>query len=342
MLTLQQLSPPSARLCLEVEKTLVALGIASGSKLLLALSGGSDSTALAVICAIVAPRLGVTLEALHVDHGLRPTSRAEARAVGQFCERWSIPLQVAEVDIAAASALRKWGVEEAGHHCREALLESRRQAIGADFILTGHQSEDLCEDILMRLLRGAGWPALAGMSWRRGYILHPLLQQSPQRLKDLLTSCQVTWITDPSNQSLAFRRNRMRHLLMPMLRCENPAIGQGFQRLHALGALDADYFEQTLDEYLLRTPWLRRPGELILGKKLLEPLHPALRLRLYARALRHFREEYGCPGQNEFSALMAIESLYAARVGGKCIQCAGGIEVRLRKGDLALARACSE
>lgn len=336
MLSLRDLTPTYARMCLQLEKRSRSLGIVPGMKLLLAISGGADSTALAVIYHILASRLGVALAAVHVDHGIRATSASEAEFARNFCEGLAINCQVASIDTPGQAALKKCGLEEAGREARLEILESWRRQLGADFILTGHQAEDLCEDIFLRMLRGAAWPGLSGMGWRNGHVLRPLLHESPEDLKNLLVSCNIPWINDPSNQSLAFRRNRIRHLLMPMLRCENPAISQGLQRLHDLGSLDREFFAAELQKHLAACPWRWDERELTLPRNLLQTMHPALRLRLYNLALSEFRRKFALAGQNEAETLMGIDAAFAANVGGKVIQCPGGITATVVRGDIVL------
>lgn len=337
---LQNLAPQDAHLCLRTGKICrQILGIKPGSRLLLALSGGPDSLALSLLLLILASRLEVELAALHVNHHLRRTSDVEAEFVMSFCKNAGLPCAVAHANVNAIALAGKCGLEEAGRLARRKLLENHRKAIGADFILTGHHAEDLAEDIVMRMLRGAGWPALAGMAWRNGHILHPLLRESPERLKAFLRDNNCEWVNDESNQSLAFRRNRIRHLLMPLLRCENPAITHTMGRIHDLGQLDADYWQTELDKALATHPWQFDPcsASLVLPKALLMPLHPAARLRLYHRALAELRyRKSDHPGQTRADSLMRLEEVFRGGIGGKVIQCSGGITATLKRGDIIL------
>lgn len=339
--TLQSLAPQDARLCLKIEKICRhILHIPPGSKLLLAISGGPDSIALALLLAILAPRLKATLAALHINHHLRRLSGLDEDLTLQFCANAGIPCAVAHADVNAIALAGKCGLEEAGRLARRKLLENHRQNIGADFILTGHQAEDLAEDIMLRLLRGAGWPALAGMAWRNGRILRPLLRETPQRLQAFLRANNCNWINDESNQSLAFRRNRIRHLLMPLLRCENPSVTQTMGRIHNFGQIDADYWQTELDKALAAQPWQFDGESLTLPKALLAPLHPAARLRLFHRALAELRNcRPGNAGQARADSLMRLEEVFQAGVGGKIVQCGGGITALLKHGDIILNSA---
>lgn len=339
MPTLQSLKPANARLCLKIERICSRrLRIARGDRLLLAVSGGSDSLALAVIMQVISRRMGIQISCMHVDHRLRRSSGLEAVFTRDFCESLGLACAVAQANVTDLASRWKCGLEEAGRLARHRLLEDQRKAVGADFILTGHQAEDLAEDIILRMLRGAGWPALAGMGWRSGHILRPLLREYPETLKNLLKSENFNWINDDSNQSLAFRRNRVRHLLMPMLRCENPSVSQSLSRIHEFGQMDADYWRLRLEQALAAVPWRydRDAGLLVLPKALLAPLHPAARLRLYHLALSQLRQNSACSGQTRADSLLRLEEIFRSRAGSKVIQCSGGITATLEKGEIVL------
>lgn len=332
---LQDLEAVSAHLCLRIERICRnQLKIAAGSRLLLAVSGGADSLALAVIFQALAPRLDASVSAIHINHNLRAAAAEDAAFVEKFCTQ--IGMLCAVVDINVNDAARMWrcGLEEAGRILRYRVLEERRKIQKADQILTGHHAGDLAEDILMRVMRGAGWPALGGMAWKNGKISRPLLRTQPQELRALLLACGFSWREDESNQSLEFLRNRLRHVVLPLLRLENPAINQSMGRIHELAQLDRDYWDNLLDSALQAHPWqISRTGldaTLLLPRKLLEPLHPAARMRLYHRGLNQLRDS----GQNRMDALLRLERAWQSGIGGRAIQCSGGITAYCAKNGI--------
>lgn len=343
--TLQRLPPALARLCLGVDRFCRrGLGLAPGSRLLLALSGGADSTALAVLLCLLGPRLGLSLLALCVDHGLRPESREDARHVQRVCQWLGIPCRVRREDVAARA--REWGcgLEDAGRRVRYALLEEERAAVRADWIALGHHAGDLSEDVLLRLMRGAGWPGLAGMAaqdeGRR--LLRPLLFTEPGELRSLLRHLDVPWREDASNTSLAFRRNRLRHEVLPLLRRENPALGRCCATLHRLGQLDGEFWEETLDAALAAHPWEEAEEGgvpvLILPSALLAGLHPAGRLRLYVRALRALGQTSGAHGQPRAATLLALDDALREGRGNTRFQLPGGMEAMVRGGSIRFTK----
>lgn len=121
------------------------------------LFGGADSTALAVILRC----LGVSLVLAHLDHRLRPESGEEAESARRFAERLGVPCMVRRVDVEALARSEGIGLEDAGRRARYAFFDSALLSERAEWVVTGHHLDDLSEDVLMRLVRGSGWPDLA-------------------------------------------------------------------------------------------------------------------------------------------------------------------------------------
>ncbi|MDR2604826.1 MAG: tRNA lysidine(34) synthetase TilS [Desulfovibrio sp.] len=144
-----------------------------GKRLLVAFSGGADSTALLLALHCLRRKAGFTLLAAHLDHMLRPSSAAEAEYCRRFCARAGIACHVGrrnvrggEVGGASDRAAGNGGfdgLEEKARAVRYAFLADAAAESGADLVALGHNNNDLAEDVLMRLIRGAGWPGLAGM-----------------------------------------------------------------------------------------------------------------------------------------------------------------------------------
>lgn len=345
--TLQHLSPPLARFFLGIERlSCRELGLVKGTRLLLALSGGADSTALAMVFFLLASRLALNLSALCVDHSLRPDSGEDACHVQDFCKSLDIPCSVQRIDVAAYAAKYRMGLEEAGRHSRYALLEKERMHLNADWILLGHHAGDLSEDIMLRLIRGTGWPGLAGMTYKDSArrLFRPFLFTEPQVLREFLRKLGVPWREDASNSSLDFRRNRLRHKVLPLLLNENPALNRCMGTLQRLGRLDDAYWEEMLDKALKDEPWQEaRENDattILLPKALLRSLHPAARLRLYVRAFRELGPQNArkIHGQPRASTLLALDEALCEGRGNTRFQLPGGIEAKVRKGCIQFER----
>ena len=360
---LQSLPRASALLCLEVERfCLRQLALPRGASLVLAVSGGADSTALALVLSLLAPRLDLRLSALSVNHGLRPEADDDAAHAHAVCHALGMHCTVRKADVKDFATSHHMGEEEAGRAVRYALLEEERKARNAHFIALGHHRQDLSEDIVLRLVRGAGWPSLGGMPARDDArcLLRPLLACDPEDLKQLLRHCGLGWREDASNQSLDYRRNRLRLQALPLLRAENPALDRTLGHMWQLANLDRAYWEKTLDDALAAHPWqetttdgqngLPALAALTLPRALLRPLHPAARLRLYMRALQHLcsgSKAMGATGtpapppstspQARSSTLLALDEALTQGRGNTRFQLPGGIVAHLKGGGVTFS-----
>lgn len=182
-------------------------------RLAVAVSGGADSVALALLAAEWAAARGGRVDALTVDHGLRPESATEAAQVGAILTRHRIPHAV----LRWAGPRPAAGLQEAARAARYALLEEWCAASGVLHLLLAHHREDQAETFLLRLARGSGAAGLAGMAAvaerRAVRLLRPLLAIPKMRLRATLTVRGERWISDPSNENPAFDRVRIRRLL---------------------------------------------------------------------------------------------------------------------------------
>ena len=190
----------------------------AASTLLVAVSGGADSTALLVALASLAREFGLMLHAAHLHHGLRGADADADRAhVRALCARLMVPLTDAR--IAARTRMRSRGLTgEAGLRTlrREWLLRVAAR-VHASAIATAHTADDQLETLLLRLARGTGLTGAAGMRARHGAFLKPLLHATRHDVERDLTQHGITWRDDASNASRDHARNRVRHDVVPAL-----------------------------------------------------------------------------------------------------------------------------
>lgn len=178
--------------------------------LVLAVSGGADSMALALLAAAWAKERGGAAAALTVDHRLRPESAGEAAAAGEALRALGIRHEILtlEADLPAS------GVENAARVARYRLLAERCRALGALRLLTAHHADDQAETLLLRLSRGSGPDGLAGMAaWRNlgdVLLLRPLLGVAPDRLRATCRAAGLAWFDDPTNAGDGNARGRLR------------------------------------------------------------------------------------------------------------------------------------
>ena len=180
--------------------------------LALAVSGGADSMALALMAAAWAGTRGGEAVALTVDHRLRPESGAEAAAVANALNGRGIRHEI----LTLGACLPAAGVENAARAARYKALTERCRSLGALRLLTAHHADDQAETVLLRLSRGSGPDGLAGMAPARNLgdvmLLRPFLSVTPDRLRATCTAAGLAWFDDPTNAGDGNARGRLRRV----------------------------------------------------------------------------------------------------------------------------------
>ena len=187
----------------------------SGSKLILCVSGGSDSIALLHLCHQLSRLFRWQLHILHFHHGLREESDEEARFVRNLSQRLNLEFHLRKTrDFQSETS----GLQEKARNWRRAEALKLRDEIRADSILTAHHAEDQLETWLLKWLRGAHLSGLQGMSRSDPPFIRPLLDFRKEVLSDFLKENGFEWREDASNQDSKYMRNRVRNELLPLLR----------------------------------------------------------------------------------------------------------------------------
>ncbi|HSB73949.1 MAG TPA: tRNA lysidine(34) synthetase TilS [Candidatus Methylomirabilis sp.] len=218
----------------EVARALRGAGAAGGENAVVAVSGGVDSMVLLDALARLRHRLGIRPHVVHVHHGLRgkAADRDAALVVAEAARR-GLGVTVARLE--PAGRPRGTSIQVWARDARYASLEAVRQRVKAAWILTAHTLDDQAETLLLNLLRGTGPRGLAGIPPSREQILRPLLGVSRAEIERYAGVHQVPFREDASNASDCYRRNRIRHHLLPLLAEEyNPRIVESLASLAAL------------------------------------------------------------------------------------------------------------
>ena len=250
----------------------------SSGRVILAVSGGADSTALMVLAQRWRQRRARSpqLVAATVQHGLRPGSQSEAKAVGTLARRLGLTHEI----LNWRGAKPKSGIEAAARAARYRLLAALARRLGAAAIATAHTLDDQAETVLMRLAAGSGPAGLAGMrprDTRDGIILlRPFLGLRKARLVATLARAGIAWAEDPMNADPAFARARLR-AAGPVLARE----GLTAERVGRLAERMARYEEvvaAAVEAARARVADPRRPGHLDGHALIAAPDEVALRL----------------------------------------------------------------
>ena len=200
--------------------------IAPDTRVLAAVSGGSDSVALVHILRDLAAAGELRLVGLaHFNHQLRPSSGEDEQFAAGVAASLGLRLAVDREDVAARARGERRSLEDAARTARHEFFDRARVTAGADVVALGHTRDAQAETVLLRLARGAGPRGLAGMHPRNGCIVRPLLGCRRQDLRAWLDERQLRFVEDETNQDVSIPRNRVRAELMPLLETRfNPGI----------------------------------------------------------------------------------------------------------------------
>lgn len=197
-----------------------------GDKVLVGLSGGADSVCLFYVLLALQDELGVSLEAVHINHMLRESALRDEEFVRRLCERERVPVHVLRTDVSAMARENRMSTEEAGRKVRYDFFAETAQKTGAKKIAVAHHMDDQAETILFHLCRGTGVDGLSGISPVRDNIIRPLLSVSRADVESYLSEIKADYMTDETNAQTAYSRNRIRHKVLPVLEkevCEGAA-----------------------------------------------------------------------------------------------------------------------
>ncbi len=311
-----------------------------GEPLLVAVSGGMDSVALAHCL----HRAGLSIVLGHVHHGLRESADDDEALVRDLARELGCRFETARLDLSKTPGT---SLQAEARDGRYAALATMADEAGAPGIVTAHHADDQAETVLINLARGAGPQGLGGMDvisvvpGRPDLKLYrPLLERTRAEIEAFARTHGLRWVEDPSNEDLSYRRNAVRGRLLPVL---HEIFGAGASRAIARSArLLRDYENTELapmsDKLLesarqpLEPTFLRRDGFLLLEDELAQ-LEPVWRQRVLLQAL----EDAGLEAPRDEQTAIALGALLESQPG-RHLEFPNGSVWREREG-LALVRA---
>ena len=330
-----------------VEKAVEALGLREG-RLLVAVSGGIDSTVLLHALRACRGPDPLDLVAAHIDHGLRgDESVADEAAVRCFAEKLGIDYRMERIDPQAGrlghTSRTRPTLQEAARSQRYEALGRIARELGARHIATAHNLDDQAETLLLHLLRGCGPDALGGMAEIQpdGLVVRPLLSVSRVRIVDYAREHGIEWREDSSNTNPKYTRNRLRGEWMPGLAAAfNPRLIESLGRLAESQRRDREWIQSLVDE--AAPDWIERidPNSLALTRRGWEALPESLARRLVQRAFREMVAARDFSSTHLERVLDFLRADARAR-GGAFIELPGGLRL-VRKRECYLLRRNGE
>ncbi|MDO4270024.1 MAG: tRNA lysidine(34) synthetase TilS [Eubacteriales bacterium] len=292
---------------------------------LAALSGGADSVSL--LLALLT--LGYPVRAFHLNHCLRgqESDRDEAFC-RRLCEARQVPLTVERVDVRAEAARRGESVETAARQIRYERLAAAAHGMK---IATAHTADDNVETMLFHLARGTGAKGLAGIPPVRGGLIRPLISVSRREVEAYLAGIGQAYVTDSSNHSDCYTRNRIRHEIVPELQKINPELAAAAGRTARLLRQDDDCLAGLAEQVVSQAAG----ADGAYAVQRLQAAHPAVR----SRALRLIAVRAGVP-QRDFSMrhVAALEALIKSENPSAVCTLPGGFVARREYGAVRFVR----
>lgn len=290
-----------------------------GNKFAIAVSGGTDSVAMLLLMREWCRMKRKSICVFHVDHSMRQTSSADAEWVKKLCAERDIDFYSRKATEEDLAQNRHLGSEGWARNFRYSSFASMLRESGADVIVTGHNSGDQAETILMRMLRGCSWRGIHGIKssvvlnfqntrlpmWR------PILNISRAELSLFLSSLNQDWREDETNHTDLYLRNKIRHQLMPLM---EKLYNGSIEHIVALGE-DAVLLQKDLHRRALRfiNKYYDRDNSRLLVK-----LKPETSLR--REVIRILLEDKGLDGLINRSLIERIDDLWLVKNNGRAVK----------------------
>lgn len=282
-----------------------------GASYVIAASGGMDSTVLCHIMGQAARRWKLRLCFAYVHHGLRPEADAEVDFVRQLAERLDAAFRCAYIDVRRETEQPGASLQDVARRLRYDALEGIRSETGAIAVLTAHHADDQAETLLAHFLRGSGVRGLVGIRPLLGKVARPLLEASRGDLLAYAREQELTWLDDVSNAKDAYRRNVIRHhVIPPIQQYVNPGLRRTLgDTAHVFSALDAYLGAQ--EEALLRVSVTKDAyGDVSLAVPVLKGYFEFERMLLFRALIAEMRGS-----EPSFDEVRAVENVLNATAG---------------------------
>ncbi len=202
--------------------------INDGDAVVIALSGGADSVSLLYAMKRLSEQLSFTLSACHVNHGLRgEESDGDMHFCEELCERLGVELEILNTDVRSFQQKHE-SLEETARRVR---YDFFTRVSDGKKLATAHNSNDSAETVLLNMMRGTGLKGLCGIPPVRGNIIRPLIYCSRDEVEQFLGENSLSYVTDKTNLSDDYTRNKVRHLILPEMLKINPSLLDTISRM---------------------------------------------------------------------------------------------------------------
>ncbi|HEU4931972.1 MAG TPA: tRNA lysidine(34) synthetase TilS [Pyrinomonadaceae bacterium] len=321
----------------------------SGETIVVAVSGGADSTALLLALEELKRhhKLSVEICVAHLDHRLRKSSSKDAKWVSELATKLGFKSVIGRSKVEEEADGQRDNLEQAARNARYAFLQRTAKKVSAKYVLTGHTMDDQAETVLLRLMRGSAGFGLGGMEALRPLaknssitLVRPLLWARRIDTEEYCRLRRIKFLSDEMNDDLSFARVKVRKQLLPLMQSFNNRIVEAISRTATQLREDGAVLFNDSDALLRRAAVSNEESDetksLALDVKVLSNAPPALRRRALRQWLSDAR---GGTRRLEMVHLLAVERLLEGNSGGKVAELPNGGRVRRRRNRLEFESA---
>jgi tRNA(Ile)-lysidine synthase len=296
----------------------------AGDKILVAVSGGADSLALAYALSVESEKLAISVVGVTVDHQLQSASSSQAEKVVEQLAKFGLTCAIKKVTVDI-----KEGLEASARKVRYEAINEMAIQENADAVFLGHTKDDQAETVLLGLARGSGTRSLSGMAEHNGIYIRPLLEITRIQNEQFCKEVGLDYWNDPHNQDSQFARVRVRTEALPVLeKSIGPGISDALARSAHLLRDDADALDSWAQSEVTH-----------LNLQDLDCAHlQALPRAIRTRILRFAIYAAGAPsGSVSADHVSGVEALISAWNGQGALNLPGGVRVERISGRLSLS-----
>ena len=309
--------------------------IETGDRVLLGISGGPDSVALLDILFRLKKRLKFSLFLCHLNHCLRKEAEEEAHFVEELANSYSLPITIAKRNV---SKIKGASLEEKAREVRYRFFTRTAQEYQVNKIAIAHNLDDQAETVLLRVIRGTGLLGLGGMKISRPLknnpriqIIRPLLEVKRKEILDYLKEKDLVFVTDNSNKSRIYLRNRIRLELLPLLAEYNPRIKESLAKLAVACQDDFAFIEKSAFLFLPKI-LKRKDKKVMINIKEFLKTPKSLQKEILRLALKSLSAK-----PLSFSAIDSLQSLIIKDKGKVSLSLPGKLKATRLHQDLVLS-----
>ncbi len=260
--------------------------LSEGESVLVGLSGGPDSVCLLTVLSCLRERYGLVLHAVYVDHNLRPEETpGEIRFCQGLCGEKGVNFIVKSIDVLSLVKGLGLNKQEAARDLRYRAFDEAAAEVGAGKIALAHNADDQIETICMRFLRGAGRAGLSGMPVKRGRVIRPLIEIERADIESFLSAGKIPFVVDSSNLGVEYFRNRIRKVLVPLMRELNPSLAVTMAHTSSILEEEERYFSVLITKTLMKMISRKTDIRIELFLAPMESMDTAILRRVLRRAI---------------------------------------------------------